>query len=50
MKIYNAHTIETFSSFLDIITFIRGKIISFKIQLIKIKLTLSNPIKSISDI
>ena len=41
---------EIFSSFLDIIVLIRGKIISFKIQLIIIKLTFSMPIKSKSAI
>ena len=50
VKIYKANTIDIFSSFFDIIVLNKGKIISFKIQLIKMKLTLSIFNNSISEI
>ena len=50
IKIYKANTIDIFSSFFDIRILNNGKMISFKIQLIKIKLTFSIFKQSISEI
>ena len=50
IKIYKANTIDIFSSFFDISILNNGNIISFKIQLIKMKLTFSIFSKRISEI
>ena len=49
-KIYKAYTTDIFSSFFDIRVLNKGNNISFKIQLIRIKLVFSIFNKSISDI